>query len=148
MHSCCSVRDAIYQTFVADDDGQYEMADIIFTYYDHTITDPDSLHLKQLGLSQLVQQVLYEEITKREYEGKDKKILYIKRIFINIIILGILAASLYGIYAVGWCKHSVRGRWLTPAPPSDCILQGQFDLRIAGPLGRARRDELVSSHRI
>ena len=60
-----------------------------------------------IHVSQCAQQVLYEEITKREYEGKDKKILYIKRIVINIVILGILAASLYGIYAVG----------LTPPPP-------------------------------
>jgi hypothetical protein len=49
-----SVKDAVYYSFLADSDNQYEMAEIVFAAYDHSITDPLACHLKQIGLAQLV----------------------------------------------------------------------------------------------
>jgi hypothetical protein len=50
----CSVRSAVYHKYLAESDSQYEMAEIVFTSFDHSITDENSMKLKQISLAQLV----------------------------------------------------------------------------------------------
>jgi hypothetical protein len=44
-----------------------------------------------------MQQTLYDSIHTQEYAKKDKRRLYIKRFFVNVIVLTILGLSLWAI---------------------------------------------------
>ena len=48
-----SVRSAVFNSFLAESDSNYEMAEAVFTTFDHSITDQRSMELKQIGLAQL-----------------------------------------------------------------------------------------------
>ena len=43
----------MFNSFLAESDSNYEMAEAVFTTFDHSITDQRSMELKQIGLAQL-----------------------------------------------------------------------------------------------
>ena len=44
----------MFQLYASDSEAQYEMAEIVFTTFDHSITDAEAMKLKRIGLAQLV----------------------------------------------------------------------------------------------
>ncbi len=54
MHLLFRIKDAVFQLYASDSEAQYEMAEIVFTTFDHSITDAEAMKLKRIGLAQLV----------------------------------------------------------------------------------------------
>ncbi len=44
----------MFQLYASDSEAQYEIAEIVFTTFDHSITDAEAMKLKRIGLAQLV----------------------------------------------------------------------------------------------
>ena len=128
-----SVYNSVLQDAAVSDEGQHVFSEIVFTSYDHSLVDKESINIKTKGIARLLmvrsfsfsflfsffffflkkkkneidkfifvlhfQETLQDEKSRKEYEVKDKKKIYLKRIGINIVILVILALALWSVQA-------------------------------------------------
>eukprot|EP00053_Salpingoeca_punica_P019461 m.197032 g.197032 ORF g.197032 m.197032 type:complete len:808 (+) comp17657_c0_seq1:69-2492(+) len=90
---------AVNRNAALSDEGQHVISEIVFTSYDHSLTDPKSIRVKRGSLVRLLREIMDEETFKKEYDMKEKHRIYAKRVLVNIIILIILALSLWAVQA-------------------------------------------------
>ncbi|XP_009859564.2 transmembrane channel-like protein 7 isoform X3 [Ciona intestinalis] len=89
------------ESLLSNEDRFYTYCNKVFCGWDFCITDDHSAELKHSSLKYELQTDLEEErirLRQSSRTSKEKWILYTKRFFINLIVIGILVASLVAIF--------------------------------------------------
>eukprot|EP00039_Didymoeca_costata_P023989 m.8915 g.8915 ORF g.8915 m.8915 type:complete len:896 (-) comp3972_c0_seq1:136-2823(-) len=77
--------------------GSFQLGQLCLTTYDHTLTSSNSIKLHQKAIAEKIKESLGERALDRHYAQLQWSQVMLKRIVINTIILGTLAACIFGI---------------------------------------------------
>eukprot|EP00052_Salpingoeca_macrocollata_P022877 m.199889 g.199889 ORF g.199889 m.199889 type:complete len:857 (-) comp21905_c1_seq5:29-2599(-) len=94
-----SVHSSVYSNAQVAEEGQHPISEIVFSLYDHSLTDPASISIKRGAAVRLLREILDEEKLRAEHEQKNFRNLILKRIVINIVIFAMLGLALWSVQA-------------------------------------------------
>eukprot|EP00045_Choanoeca_perplexa_P011029 m.115252 g.115252 ORF g.115252 m.115252 type:complete len:881 (-) comp15486_c0_seq1:97-2739(-) len=94
-----SVYINIYNVASFMDEGQTPLSQTLFASHDYSLTERTSILIQQEGFARVLMGQVFELQAREADKEKDKRWILFKRVVINLIVLGILAASFYGIEA-------------------------------------------------
>lgn len=77
--------------------GDFRMAELVLSSYDHTLTSEKSIKVHQKALAEKMKEILGEHELSLKYSQLNRTKVLLKRLFINIIIIGTLAGCIFAI---------------------------------------------------
>ena len=74
-----------------------EMAELVFTSYDHSLEKAKSIEIHQTAIRKRINEFLAERDSDDDYSKKDFKVVWAKRVLLNLVMAGVLVACIFAI---------------------------------------------------